>query len=903
MMKTHSALAILLSATTALTTPAFAQDTAAEAAPAAASQDSTADAAPDQEEQVEVSTTGAQNEAIVVRGRRITDIQRTTPEVVSVLSAADIARTGEGDIAGALQRVTGLSVVGNGYVYVRGLGDRYSLALLNGLPLPSPEPLKRVVPLDIFPSSLIASSLVQKSYSPNYPGEFGGGVINLTTTAIPRESFFKVSIGSSFDTETSGETGFMHYGSPSDWTGFDDGTRDIPKPLKAAMATGRLIGVDSLSPDLAYADRLKQMQAITMSLVNSRTTVAQREDYIPINGSAELSAAKLWDIGSTRVGLIASAGYDNSWNTRDAIQQLSSDPNLGNLGIDSRAVRTENHIVVNGLLGLGLEFGEHKLRWNNIFIRDTQKLTRLARGINDFSSVNVHYMDQDTAWYERQLFNTQLVGEFRFDPVKLDLRAAYANSQREAPYERSFRYVFDTTVNDYINNLSQQGSASIAFSDLNEDLYAAGADLSYKFPSLPLTLTTGYAFSDTKRNSVRRSFIFKSADGALNGTVAQQRPDYLLSDYNVQAFNVLLSEDTGVDGAGAFDAGLRVHAGYIMGNLEIADGLSLNLGTRYESARQFVEPLGLDGEPTTGLSTTLKKNYWLPAATLTWIPMEQTQFRLSASKTIARPQFRELAYQVYQDVDSDRQFIGNPFLVDSELWNAEGRFEWYFGRDQRASVAAFYKKIDRPIEAFTDLSSGLRTSFANAPSAQLYGAEVELQKYFPLGDGAEGTVFGTRRAVIVANYTYTKSKLKVGDNDPIASPLLSGLLARDIFNDGDPLTGQSDHLVNLQLGMEDESRLSQQTFMLTYASKRVTSRGPQSGGAQQPDFYEYPGLRLDFVAREGFRLLGAEGEMKLQVRNITGTGHKEYQKNENRRVDINSYKMGRIFSLSASLKF
>jgi hypothetical protein len=145
-----------------------------------------------------------------------------------VLSNEDIERTGEGDIAGALARVTGLSVVGNGFVYVRGLGDRYSLALLNGSPLPSPEPLRRVVPLDIFPTSVIASSLVQKSYSVNYPGEFGGGVINLTTPTAPRDPFLEVEASVGFDTETTFQLGYSYYGSDSDWSGFDDGTRDFP---------------------------------------------------------------------------------------------------------------------------------------------------------------------------------------------------------------------------------------------------------------------------------------------------------------------------------------------------------------------------------------------------------------------------------------------------------------------------------------------------------------------------------------------------------------------------------------------------------------------------------------------------------------------------------------------------
>ena len=139
------------------------------------------------EETPEVSVPGG--DVIVVTGRRRVEPERNSTQVISVLSAEAIARTGEGDIAGALSRVTGLSTVGNGLVYVRGLGDRYSLALLNGLPLPSPQPLSRVVPLDIFPTNVVASSLVQKTYSANFPGEFGGGVINLTTKAIPDESF------------------------------------------------------------------------------------------------------------------------------------------------------------------------------------------------------------------------------------------------------------------------------------------------------------------------------------------------------------------------------------------------------------------------------------------------------------------------------------------------------------------------------------------------------------------------------------------------------------------------------------------------------------------------------------------------------------------------------------------
>src|SRR5688572_17923064 len=179
---------VMLLATTGLASqPVLAQDAPVTTPPTGedvAEPVSEAEAAEETQEEVEVSAPGSDGLEIIVTGRFIPEPVRNTAQVVSVLSSEEIARTGDGEISGALQRVTGLSVTSGGFVYVRGLGDRYSLALLNGLALPSPEPLRRVVPLDIFPTSIVSSAVVQKSYSVNYPGEYGGGVINLTTAAL-----------------------------------------------------------------------------------------------------------------------------------------------------------------------------------------------------------------------------------------------------------------------------------------------------------------------------------------------------------------------------------------------------------------------------------------------------------------------------------------------------------------------------------------------------------------------------------------------------------------------------------------------------------------------------------------------------------------------------------------------
>ena len=695
------------------------------------------------EEPVEVSGPGADvlSEGVVITGN-IPNVIRATPEVVSVLSAADIARQGDGDVASALERVTGLSVVGGRFVYVRGLGERYSLALLNGAPLPSPEPLRRVVPLDIFPTSILASTVVQKTFSANYPGEFGGGVINLTTRVAPREPFLTAGIGISGDSETTGLLGYTYYGSRTDFTGFDNGTRSVPGPIAAAFASGKRL--------IQGADfTLAQVQQATRSLVNSPTSVIQRNGDVPPNVSGSLAAGTTVPVAGAELGIIATANLSNSWRTRFGQNQLGSATNgVLTPSQDFRFVSTQNRIIANGLLSLGLEFGDNKIRVNNLFIRDTLKEARVALG-NNFDTIspsatrpNDTLQTGITSWFERQLYDLQGVGEFKFGDLSVDLRGTYANSKRNAPYERFYSYAFNDQVGDYTNDLRAPGqSASVAFSTLDDNVYYGALDLSYRLPfSFPASISTGYAYTKNDRTALRRDFqFFPSA--ALPLGVAQERIDYLLSDFNVQTFNVLLRETTGGFGSAAYDARLRVQAGYVLTDIEPITDVRLNLGVRYEDGRQSVTPTALFGLPAVP-GNQINNDYFLPGGTLTWTFQPDMQLRLAASRTIARPQFRELAPQPFRDTETSRTFFGNQFLADSRLINAEARYEWYFGRDQRFTLAGFYKKIDKPIEATAvQVGSTFLTSFANAPRADLYGAEVEAVKFVPL-DRLGGEYFG-----------------------------------------------------------------------------------------------------------------------------------------------------------------
>ena len=865
------------------------------------------DVAPEAEEEYVEPDISIPGGGIIVTGRRGRNPERSSGQVLTVLSDADIARTGEGDIAGALGRVSGLSLVGDGRVFVRGLGDRYSLALLNGLPLPSPEPLSRVVPLNIFPTSVISSGLVQKTYSANFPAEFGGGVINLTTKAIPTESFVEISAGASGDTLTTFQNGLTYFGSRWDTFGFDNGNRDFPTALQGLIATGTRVND-------APADVQRQLVGQLMPL---NLVTLQKNNELPANFSGNLTGGTSFEIGDGNyLGVIATIGITNSWRNRSVISQQFGNAEAGQIIFDSNTFVTDNKVLVNGLVGFGLDIGEHTIRWTNLFIRDTLKTARLARGVDAFTDVSrpFEFQTQQTAWFERQLLDTQLVGEFKFDRASVDLRGGFAQTDREAPYNAIVPYIRTNIPGDPFGNqfvvdvgarIGGTERIQVGFEDLREKLWFGGADVTYELTN-DLSVTAGYAYSDTSRRSL--SFIIRpllgssaERDSILRAIGLRQPGEIfngstLATDANgVGFFTVTASDPTPFP---VFDAALRVHAGYGLVRFRPAERLSLEGGLRFEDGLQTAAPdpaFGAGFEPT---PTRIANQYLLPSGTATWEVTDDLQLRLTASQTIARPQFRELVEQTYFDPESNRRFRGNPFLLDSELINLEARAEYYLGGRRKVSLAGFFKKIDNPIENFLITAPGvIETSFANAPSAELYGAELDAAYTFGLS-GLGGSFFENKDLLILLNYTYTQSSLSVGPDDLAPIPGNTNLRANQIFDDGAPLVGQSDHVANLSVGIEDTAKVQQATILVNYASKRVTSRG----GAL-PDVLENPGVTIDFVARSEVRLAGMPLELSFDVRNIFGRDNFEFQQVNGFRADINTFRVGTSFSVGVKAAF
>jgi hypothetical protein len=891
-MKFNSlSLRALLIASTAILAPTFAfAQSETEAEPETETGAASAETVANPED-----TSNLRLKEVVVLGRYIPEVLRSTSEVAAFLAPEDLARQGDSDAASALARVTGLSIAEGRFVYVRGLGERYSAARLNGSPLPSPEPLQRVVPLDLFPTKILENVLVQKTYSAEYPAEFGGGIIDLRTLNVPSEPFFELSVSGSYNTETTGKDGLTYYGSDTDVIGFDDGTRKIPVAVRRAMSSGLRIQSGNYSST--------ELQAIGQSFTNAEVNLIQSNDRIPLNGSYEASGGTSFDLGAFELGVVGVLGYSNGWRTKNGRQEVG-EINGGQLEATSTYdyLSTDHNIGWDMLFGLGLDAGDDKIDWTNLYIRKTTKQAFIREGFDDLALRDVR--DDRTAWYERELYSTQLNGRHFRGNWTFDWRTALSQTKRDAPYERAVRYIFDPIVNNYVYNPSGSGSNnSITFSYVDDKVISGAVDVKYTHPlstARDIEYSAGIEGYQNERSAQTRVFGFIAANPPLDFLVTQERVDFLFSNFNINPNVFEIRETTGSSGAAAFDADLNVFGAYAKVDAEVLPLVRAALGVRYENAAQSVTPLSLiasEASPTP--VPGVKNNYILPAGTLTWNFAENQQLRLGASQSIGRPQFRELAPQQYFDPDSSRIFIGNPFLTDTEILNLDARYELYFDRGQSFTAGVFYKDLEKPVESIVvTQSASVFQTYLNAPRATLYGAEVEFKRVFD--SPFSGAHLGNKEFLVQANYTYSKSEVQASAGDVVFPLQANGQPrpASDFVVDGSRLQGQSEHLANIQLGWQDVPARSQATLLATYASERTTARAP----AGQPDFIQDPGINLDLIFKKGFDVRGREFTFDFKAQNLLGVDFDEYQSG-NGFVQVNKYDLGTTISLGLSTEF
>ena len=875
---------------------------------------------------------------VVVRGQFIPDEKRATSEISSVLDEESFALTGDGDIAGAIKRVAGVSISDGKFVIVRGLNERYSSVTINGSPLPSPEPLRRVVPLDLIPTSFLSGALVQKTFSPEFSGEFGGGLVELRTKSVPDEFYFNFGASIGADTITTGQDGLIHDGGDIDFLGFDDGTRSVPDIIAEGF-----FGTTGL--DTAFIN--DNQDAFDVALGVPETLVTFIDDIGPNYGfSTEFGG--FYDLSNNlKLGANFAVNWSNDFQTRQGrrerglsftAENADSAPIVGNFdGLGGAAelfdfTSTTQTVLLNGLGNFGLEYGSnHELNWTNFILRSSSKDTRLEQGVNTEED-GVELLDENFEFIESQVWQTQLSGDHAF-PSLLDLelgwRFAYGEAARDAPFRRNFTRGRDSLDDGFQLLFSPTlsagslapGSVGVDFSEVDDENLDVGVDflIPARFFGNAVDFKFGYAYTDKSRTSFTREFSFTDGPG-FDEFTAIVRNDVLFSDAiaGTAAFDVdFITNPISQDNA---DSSLEVQAGYVGLDAELGPYFRLAAGARWEGSDQLTTSFTTGAPDATLTEALVEGDFLLPSVTLTWNPVGNLQLRLGYSESITRPQFRELTPAIFFDDSTDQDFIGNPFLRNSEIQNFDARLEYYFGRGQFVTLGGFYKEIENPIETTTLQVGGLLgQTFVNAPSADLFGFEFEYEQTFDVAGWFPSLpFFKTSDFVIKTNYTFTDSEVSTDGTVTLAT-VVSGqpatpnvVDASGVIVDGRPLQGQSDHLFNLQLALEDPDTNGKAALLLNYASERIRQTENLSGippafiesGTIPPAVIENVPVLLDFVASRDFESFGRTWNLEFAVRNLIGDDYEATQSFSDGTVgDFDVYELGREFTGKVTFKF
>lgn len=813
-----------------------------------------------------------QIEEISVIGQFVPDEKRATDSISNVVDGEEFQRTGDANIAESLKRVAGLSTVGGKFVYVRGLGERYSTTLLNGAILPSPEPINRVVPMDLFPTAILDSVLVQKTYSAQFPSEFGGGVLQMRTKKSTDEFFFNITSSVGGVQNVAFNDGLRLDGGDTDWLGTDDGWREQPQALQAATANDQELRV--FSPFSGVGIPVEQLEEVGESFRNQYTP---QVDDVPANFSATVSTGNFFELNDNgmKLNYLAAVNYSNSWDT-DIIERNNYVP--GTDGLFQREgltyTGTENSVDISGIFTTGLDFNfNHNIRLTSILLRKTDNLVGRQVGfIEEEDDIEL----AEVRWIERELTSHQLQGDHyfpEFNEFTINWRASKIEAQRDAPDERIYRRdagEFSSRVDGNLRN----------WSELDDTVNDFGVDLSMTFYGGPLNSTVitkaGYLYSEKDRDSEIRRFGFAFAGALSNDLELLNQPlEQILIPENISADGFQIREITRP--TDNYEAANELEAFYGEVEFNFDDRFRFTLGARQEDFLQTVDTFDLF-RPGIASNANQDSSELLPAFSMTYIQGDH-QFRMGYSETVSRPDFRELSPAAFTNPVTGREVIGNPDLKITELVNYDLRWEWYFAYSDYMSLGLFYKEFTNPIEASITGANTRQGTYINAQGAENSGIEYEIYKRLDfLGDDFFNGI--GEDFYVQSNISYIESEVTIAPED-------RGILTSTTR----PLQGQSDWLFNFQMGYEPMEGTTA-TLLYHYYGERIAEVGIETA----PDLIEQPFGELNFIF---IKELTEKLSMTMKARNIMDERNEITQNGR----PTTAYNRGREFSFQLDYTF
>jgi outer membrane receptor protein involved in Fe transport len=824
---------------------------------------------------------------IVVVGRlksNATDVlaeRLDNPVAADFLDAGQISRVGDSSVSLALRRLPGVTLVNDQFVYVRGLGERYSSTTLNGSFVPSPDLSRSVIPLDLFPATIIDSLAVQKGYTSDRPAAFGGGNIDIRLRNIPEEGLFYVEVGSGWDSESS-DKGLKYTGGDDDWLGTDDGTRSLPGAIKQAIPATRgdvsasgifqALQREGLNPTFDEAEALNRQLATSLNRdVNIRSR--DLDPDIAIEGAVGNS----WYLGDSeqwRIGGLALVDYGNRWRNRNRTQRAAR--TSGDEVFQQDIQRTINQVTLTGSLNAGIEYGsDHELRASYLYLRNTEDEASVSRGNNQNFEVENGTLFRNYAirYEERELSTVQISGSHTLGAETLDLLKGFidlrfaeeltfdwfysdSDAESDIPGELSVNAVdsVEPQTGNLISTSVRQSlsAADYRFTDLEDDVESYGWNLTYPFETENFFVETKVGGSQFEKGRQLEQLRF-----GLGTTTTAANPILVGEPADVFTDENILNPDNGFSfsdfliGTESYLAAEKISG--VFGQIDATwrDTWRVNAGVRWEEFQQIsipYDPLNFTGgskvlvplnsQEDLESFATIEDDFY-PSVAVTWmrpdfLGAQDFQLRFGWSQTIARPDLREVTPATYIDPVTEAIVRGRSGLQTSELGNFDIRAEWFFASGDNFTTSLFFKDIDTPIETIQDACSpeDLCFTFVNGESAEVYGVEIEWFKQLGFLEGALGG--WTDYFFFSGNLTLSDSEIDFGD---VAEQ-------QNLTSAKRRLTQHSKFVTNLQLGFDSPSEKHAATLVFNTFSERLFFGAI---GAGSSDAYEQPFNSLDFI--------------------------------------------------------
>lgn len=830
---------------------------------------------PDEQTLNEVTVTG-----VARKNTEIAVIQMTksSPVIVSNVSAQEITKTQDTNAGEVIRRVPGVSLIDDKFVMVRGLSQRYNNVWINGGAVPSSEADSRAFSFDLIPSSQIDNMQIVKTPSPEYPADYTGGFITITTKDIPAENTAELSVGGNWNDITSFSDFKYAKGSGTDFLGFDSGMRGLNGGINSTLNSIAGNGVDLQNNHLNNDWRVRNMNPV---------------------GDLKLSGSlgRRWKLGDRQLGMIAAFNYSNEYRKYEDMQNNlfgvydaeKDESNYLRYSVDDQY----NH---NVRLGAMLNFtllssdGNSKYQLKNIFNQIGNDRYTWREGLSAQSD------NENSAEYyyrSRTTYNGQITGKHTFALDELDWSASYSYANRNVPDRR--RYLINDALEPGVMQLTSPNDISREWTKLDEHIVSAAVNdkHDFKFGSFTPSLKFGAYGEYRTRKYTTRDFIYNwnAASNTLPDGFRQFDLSEMLSDESYfGADRLYLLEEQHM--RNNYKGNNYLGAGYFAANIPLGN-FNIYAGLRYEYDHMELITNTRDNAESP-FSHNYEYNDLFPSVNTTYKINDQHQLRLSYGKTVNRPEFREVSPSVFYDFDLASNVQGNTDLKPCYIQNVDFRYEFYPSKGELISIAAFYKYFDSPIEWTYTVTGGtsLVYSYMNAQRANNYGIELDIRKDLSF-IGLPGFSWSFNGALIKS-----RVKFEAGSKE-----------------EDRPMQGQSPYLVNTGLFYKNDKLQLDVALLYNRIGKRIIgvgrSEGTTSGNEalRVPDSYEMPRDVIDLSASKKF---GNHWELKLSIRDLLAQkvyykqfADVHYSNGTSREVEqiTRAYKPGRNIGVSAVYKF